>query len=205
MDKIKSVSDFLCKLNTINQEENSLRYFRGHPNESYELTPSIYRNIGLIENEHNIIRDALTYCPNDFGLTDTNFEKLVKLQHYGYPTRLLDLTSNALVALYFSVEIKENQQYTNNEENEKDGEVIIFDIPKEEVKYEDSDKVSILSALAFHDSNFEKFNNMIDRTEEYMKAYIDIALNNISLGEDWQGMRENLELLRNFAISAVTH
>ena len=38
-----------------------------------------------------------------------------------------------------------------------------------------------------------------------MKAYIDIALNNISLGEDWQGMRENLELLRNFAISAVTH
>ena len=205
MDKIKSVSDFLCKLNTINQEENSLRFFRGHPNESYELTPSIYRNIGLIENEHNIIRDALTYCPNDFGLTDTNFEKLVKLQHYGYPTRLLDLTSNALVALYFSVEIKENQQYTNNEENEKDGEVIIFDIPKEEVKYEDSDKVSILSALAFHDSNFEKFNNMIDRTEEYMKAYIDIALNNISLGEDWQGMRENLELLRNFAISAVTH
>lgn len=162
MDKIKSVSDFLCKLNTINQEENSLRYFRGHPNESYELTPSIYRNIGLIENEHNIIRDALTYCPNDFGLTDTNFEKLVKLQHYGYPTRLLDLTSNALVALYFSVEIKENQQYTNNEENEKDGEVIIFDIPKEEVKYEDSDKVSILSALAFHDSNFEKFNNMIN-------------------------------------------
>lgn len=212
MDKIKSVSDFLDKLNSLdnelnsfNKEKNPIRYFRGHPKESYKLEPSIYRDIGLIKNEHNIIRDALTYCPNDFGLTDTNFEKLVKLQHYGYPTRLLDLTSNALVALYFAVKPEENKQYTteNKEEDKTDGEVIVFDIPEEEVKYEDSDKVSILSALAFHDSNFEKLDDIIKKCEEHKKSYVEITLNTPLPKKGWEGTKENLEILRDFAIAGV--
>lgn len=205
MDKIKSVNEFLDKLNSINQKRNVIRYFRGHPNESYKLTPSIYRDTGLIKNEHNIIRDALTYCPNDFGLTDTNFEKLVKLQHYGYPTRLLDLTSNALVALYFAVKPKESKQYTteNNEEDKTDSEVIVFDIPEEEVKYEDSDKVSILSALAFHDSNFEKLDDIIKKCEEYKRTYVEIILNTSLPKEGWEGTKEKLEILRDFAIAGV--
>lgn len=207
MDKIKSVNEFLDKLNSINQKRNAIRYFRGHPNESYKLTPSIYRDTGLIKNEHNIIRDALTYCPNDFGLTDTNFEKLVKLQHYGYPTRLLDLTSNALVALYFAVKPKENNQYVdeNKRENENDGEVIIFDIPEEEVKYEDSDKVSILSALAFHDGNLEKLSKMIECCREYKKLYIDAILKSELPEKNWNGIKEKLEILRNFQIAEVTY
>lgn len=205
MDKIKSVSDFLDKLNSLSLEKNTIRYFRGHPKESYKLEPSIYRDTGLIKNEHNIIRDALTYCPNDFGLTDTNFEKLVRLQHYGYPTRLLDLTSNALVALYFAVKPEESKQYTteNKKEDKTDSEVIVFDIPEEEVKYEDSDKVSILSALAFHDSNFEKLEDIIKRCEEYKRSYVEIILNTSLPKKTWEGAKESLKILRDFAIAGV--
>ena len=104
------------------------------------MRPSIYREDYLIENEDKIIKDALTYCPDDFLPSDTLFEKLVKLQHYGCYTRLLDLTTNALVALYFSA--------WNEQHYDKDGELIILDIPDEQIKYGDSDTISILSAIS---------------------------------------------------------
>lgn len=128
------------------------RFFRGHSKLSYYLEPSIYRidkknspnePAYLIKNEDKIIRDALTNCPDSFSSNDTLFEKLVKLQHYGYATRLLDLTTNALVALYFAVQsIGEN------------GELVVLDIPDTEIKYDDSDVVSILSAISLRKEDF---------------------------------------------------
>jgi hypothetical protein len=134
------------------QKKEKTRFFRGHANESWKLLPSIYRETYLIKNEDKIIKDALTYCPDDFAPSDTLFEKLVKLQHYGYSTRLLDLTTNALVALYFA-----SLPYINPEtkkEEPKDGELIILDIPDAEIKYGDSDTVAILSALSLQSVKF---------------------------------------------------
>ena len=128
------------------QKKEKTRFFRGHANEGWQMLPSIYRTKHLIENEDKIIKDALTYCPDDFSPSDTLFEKLVKLQHYGYSTRLLDLTTNALVALYFA-----SLPYINpdtKKEESKDGELIILDIPDTEIKYWDSDTVAILSAIS---------------------------------------------------------
>ena len=79
--------------------------------------------------------------------SDTLFEKLVKLQHYGYSTRLLDLTANALVALYFAA--------WNEQHYKKDGELIILDIPDEQIKYGDSDTVSILAAISLQPKPFD--------------------------------------------------
>ena len=145
--EINSVSDLSQILQTLGEpKKGHTRFFRGHGDEGWQMRPSIYREDYLIENEDKIIKDALTYCPDDFLPSDTLFEKLVKLQHYGYSTRLLDLTTNALVALYFAA--------WNEQHQDKDGELIILDIPNEEIKYGDSDTVAILSAISLQKKYF---------------------------------------------------
>jgi uncharacterized protein YkuJ len=60
------------------------------------------------------------------------------MQHYSLPTRLLDITSNPLIALYFACKSSP----------EDDGEVIIFSMEQEKVKYFDSDVASCIANLA---------------------------------------------------------
>ena len=125
--EINSVSDLSQILQTLGEpKEGHIRFFRGHADKDWQMLPSIYRAKHLIENEDKIIKDALTYCPDDFAPSDTLFEKLVKLQHYGYSTRLLDLTTNALVALYFAAQsYKEKKLYSDEYSKLKEGELII--------------------------------------------------------------------------------
>lgn len=163
--EINSISDLSKILQTLGEpEKGHTRFFRGHGDEGWQMLPSIYRAKHLIENEDKIIKDALTYCPDDFLPSDTLFEKLVKLQHYGYSTRLLDLTTNALVALYFSA--------WNKQHHEKDGELIILDIPNEQIKYGDSDTVAILSAISLRNFlfNISKAIEIAD-TDRMLKEY----------------------------------
>ena len=157
--EINSVSDLSQILQALGEpKEGHTRFFRGHADKDWQMLPSIYRAKHLIENEDKIIKDALIYCPDDFAPSDTLFEKLVKLQHYGYSTRLLDLTTNALVALYFAAQsYKEKKLYSDEYSKLKDGELIILDIPSQEIKYVDSDTVAILSAIALQQSKFDYF------------------------------------------------
>ena len=152
MSNISSVAEFIRVVTELGEPQNGYtRFFRGHSNERFNLEPKIYRKDNWIENEHKIIKDVLAECSEYFLPNDTLFDKLVKMQHYGYPTRLLDITYNSLVALYFAV----NENDTTNNKDGDNGEVIIFDIPNSEIKYHDSDTVAILSALSLRDENFD--------------------------------------------------
>ncbi|WP_077340457.1 FRG domain-containing protein [Pseudocolwellia agarivorans] len=142
----KSVNDFLNVISNVDEDELS-SYFRGHANKKFELQPSIYRKDEWYSNEDKIVREIIMRCPSDFSHMQTNFEKLVKMQHYDLPTRLLDITENPLVALYFSC--------SSLEEKGEDGEVVFFKIPQKEIKYFDSDTVSVISALAWAKNDFE--------------------------------------------------
>lgn len=117
------------------------RYFRGQQ-ASYNLKPSLFRKKEWVENEMEL--NARVYCdrPNDFFDCKSTFEKLVRLKHYNQPSRLLDLTANPLVALFFAC-------YDSNEEDENSvGVVYEAFCPEDEEKISvSSDTVTMLTAM----------------------------------------------------------
>lgn len=85
-----------------------------------------------------MVRDLISRYPDHFLHDQTMFDRLVRMQHFGLPTRLLDVTSNPLVGLYFAV----------TEAIEEDGSLVIFRVESERKKYYDSDSVSCVCNLA---------------------------------------------------------
>lgn len=109
---IKSVSEFLAELPNENEFYDrlldNLFLFRGQGNKEWNLMPSALRNREDILNEELYIKEFMRMYPEEF-IGMEKIDILVKMQHYGIPTRLLDLTSNPLVALYFAC-VTENKQ-----------------------------------------------------------------------------------------------
>lgn len=123
---IKSVSDYLEIIKQLNEKEEEL-WFRGQSNASHRLIPSGLRDIKPIRDIRGneitdgqySISDGDTMAGIDLDnlllefkrkatsfldyIPQNDFEWLFIMQHYGAPTRLLDWTTNALVALYFSI------------------------------------------------------------------------------------------------------
>lgn len=107
--KINSVSSYIkaiFDLRSSKMSEYSLSsywFFRGQKNISWGMCPNVFRNDAL-KYEFDSIETAIRQRPYDFRECSTDFEILTKLQHYGLGTRLLDVTLNPLVALYFASE-----------------------------------------------------------------------------------------------------
>ena len=96
-----------------------------------------------MEKEDHIFRELLRRCPDDFSTCTTIFERLVKMQHYSLPTRLLDITSNPLVALYFACKKTEAENG-----KDEDGALIIYEVNENKIHYFDDNKVCLLSNIA---------------------------------------------------------
>jgi len=172
---IRSFEKYISILNLETVSNDYEYYYRGCSvyDWKYNLTPSIYRDNQIIKEDIKF-REMILRSPNDFLNEKTTLEKLVKMQHYALPTRLLDITTNPLVALYFAC-----QQYKNRKVN---GIVYVFKIRKEEIKYYDSDAVCLISNLSrlsidktdFSDGDFGYLMHEIREEKPYfMDTFVD--------------------------------
>lgn len=74
-------------------------FFRGQASRKWTLKPQVFRTG---KNEFKLLQQAQMLAWNELSDCKSSLEKLVKFQHYGLCTRLLDVTMNPLVALYFA-------------------------------------------------------------------------------------------------------
>ncbi len=153
--RVGSVRTFLTEMERFEPEKGFIYFFRGHSRSSHRLIPSIYRDPGWIANEDVLFKELVLRCPNDFSGQESTFQFLVKMQHYSLPTRLLDITANPLVALYFACEHEGQQR--------ESGEVVVFRIPAAEIKYFDSDTVSVISNISRRPSIFRLPDEELER------------------------------------------
>lgn len=114
---------------------NLFPVYRGQANSEWDLNPATYRN-NRFKHEKNFICEMERIAPDAFAGMN-RIEKLIKMQHYGLPTRLLDFSRNSLVALYFAC----------NKEPDKNGAV--YEIHAMPMLHQDSVLVSVVMKYLF--------------------------------------------------------
>lgn len=148
--------------------------------EKYTLIPSVFRGKNWWREDY-YYHEMIVRCADHFQ-NSTHLDKLVRMQHYGCPTRLMDITSNPLTALYFAC----NNFGCEKCDNSDSGEVIIFAVPTKEISYFDSDKALMLSCLA-------KFS-----ASDKMKILSEIKNSDKEFAKDASASKYVINLLKSF-------
>ena len=119
---VGAATTYIKEIKKIMREESSNTefLFRGQSSIDYDLMPSLSRDDTYMFHERDLIALAKYRKPEVFTNLMLPLETLALLQHFGVPTRLLDVTESALVALYFAC------QPTSNKNGSKDGVVYVF-------------------------------------------------------------------------------
>ena len=141
---LRSLTAFIEEFDRYFSAAEQLISYRGQRNDSWLNVAGIFRPEykELLEDEKKAVRKLISVQPHEFAADETMFDKLVRMQHYGLPTRLLDVSRNAMVALYFATDPGPvGTQLT-------DGLVTAYSTPHQLEKYYDSDSVSCIANLA---------------------------------------------------------
>lgn len=105
---INSLSEYLDFIESLKKIWGSKwLYYRGISNGDYELIPSIYRQKSWSYTDKIASEIFVEFKRKVSGFTDTknysDWRYYELMQHYGFPTRLLDWTCGSLIAVFFSL------------------------------------------------------------------------------------------------------
>lgn len=138
----KDAVDNINKLFKLATDKRELAW-RGVPNAEYALHSSIYRRInaltGRVPTEAAVVtleEKILDQSRRRWRYDNmTALELMAHIQHYGGPTRLLDVSLNPFVALWFAVE----QKYDHGGPVvDTDGRLLIFDVTNRQIDLDDT-------------------------------------------------------------------
>lgn len=102
MEQANSVTTYLKILERYNSYPE--KYFRGQLEKYLSIPPTIDRDPGYAQNESAIYHETIQLKSDEFKDIHNPLEILAKQQHYGIPTRLVDVTIDPLISLFFAVE-----------------------------------------------------------------------------------------------------
>ena len=139
---IRSVSNLLTFCSDLQEQTaaSSYRfYFRGEER-SWKLRPSVMRSLRLRDSEGRMLTELMTRRPHEFSQIGLAFDQWVLAQHHGLKTRLLDVTRNPLVALFFACDSMQSMQ--------ADGRLHVFAVPPALIKPYNSDSISVVANFA---------------------------------------------------------
>lgn len=160
--EVQSVGEYISqvmamlKKGFLSQTVNSVSFFRGQANSEWLLSPRLYRE-GLLTSESILLEEASHYRPED--VTADRFSNLTLMQHFGMPTRLLDITTNPLVALYFAC----------NGEVSSDGAVYFF--PNQPTSWSSDPLVELIMDFCFKFNGSKVF--LSEMLEQSKRKYSD--------------------------------
>ena len=135
-------------------------YFRGEADDYADHKPAIARNEYLLQNESKIFNQYVSE-QSDEG-SNLAIATLAKIQHYGSMTRLVDLTLDPLVALYFASE----------KNDDKPGFVFLY-IPNGTEKEIDSPEVRAISLYSSKD--VQSGTELSNKYKELYGEAVDVA------------------------------
>ena len=158
---VENVSDLIAECRRLDQHyaqhpARTTLYFRGESNANWEMRPTVMRDCispQLRQSEGLMLVDLMARQPEAFDSETHALSQLVRAQHHGLKTRLLDVSRNPAVALFcacdgFTGRFHSQARKVEKRKSAPHGRVHVFAVQHDLIKPFTSDTISIICNFA---------------------------------------------------------